>query len=402
MQNVPRARVKGPLAPFADGFRAELDRLGYTASSRECKVYELAGLSRWLDSRGLGVADISEAEVASFFVAFGAGRETTPTPWAMRPLLEWLRARDLIAPPVVGVGDAVDALIVRYRRWMANDRGLAERTIVRYEQTARRFLSARAEVVGGCGVDGLDGSAVTAFLLAEGSRGLAVGSVKGRVAELRSLLRFLHVEDLTGPGLVEAVPPVAGWRDTSTPPTMPAAEVRALLASCDRSTLAGARDLAMLTVIARLGLRAAEIAGLELGDVDWRAGEVVVRGKGRRVDRLPLPADVGEALVDYLRGHRPGAETRVVFVTVVAPWRPLRPTAVSQMVWRQCGRAGVPRVRAHRLRHALASELLAQGVKLVEISQVLRHRDLATTAVYAKVDHASLRELALPWPAVTR
>lgn len=158
----------------------------------------------------------------------------------------------------------------------------------------------------------------------------------------------------------------------------------------------------MLTVIARLGLRAAEIAGLRLSDLDWRVGELTVRGKGRRSDRLPLPVDVGEALVGYLAQHRPKADSRSVFVTVVAPWRPLRSTAVSQVVWRQCVRAGLPPVRAHRLRHALGAELLTQGVALVEISQVLRHRDLATTAVYAKVDHAALRGLALPWPAVTR
>jgi site-specific recombinase XerD len=379
-----------------------LDRLGYTEHTREFKLYEVAGLSRWLDARGFGVEDVNEERVSSFLVEYGANRKTVPTVWAMRPLLGWLRGQGLIAPQLVETGGSVEALVLRYRRWMLNDRGLAARTIGRYEQTARRFLSERAEVVGDCGLDGLDGSAVTAFLLAEGSRGLAVGSVKGRVAELRSLLRFLHIEDLTGPGLVEAVPPVAGWRDTSTPPTMPVAEVRALLASCDRTTLAGARDLAMLTVIARLGVRAAEIAGLELGDIDWRAGEVAVRGKGRRVDRLPLPADVGEALAGYLSEHRQRAGTRAVFVTVVAPWRPLRSTAVSQTVWRQCIRAGIAPVRAHRLRHALASELLAQGVKLVDISQVLGHRDLATTAAYAKVDHASLRELALPWPAVTR
>ena len=164
----------------------------------------------------------------------------------------------------------------------------------------------------------------------------------------------------------------------------------------------GARDYAMLTVIARLGLRAAEVAGLVLSDLDWRAGEVAVRGKGRRGDRLPLPADVGEAVAAYLSEHRPPANSRTVFLSAVAPWRALGSTAVSQMVWRQCVRANVAPVRAHRLRHALASELLAQGVKLVDISQVLRHRDLATTAVYAKVDHRALRDLALPWPAVTR
>lgn len=399
MQKVPHARVKGPLAPFADGFRAELDRLGYTLFSREFKIHEIAGLSRWLEGEGLGVGEISEARVASFLAVFGTGRRTV---LAMRPLLVWLRSQGVIAAERVELGSVVDELIVGYRWWMTHERGLAARTIGRYEKTAARFLSGRAAVVGGCGVAGLNGAALNEFLLAEGSRGLAVGSVKGRVAELRSLMRYLHVEGLTGAGLVDAVPPVAGWRDTSTPPTLAAAGVRALLASCDRSTSTGARDYAMLTVIARLGLRAAEVAGLVLSDLDWRAGELSVRGKGRRTDRLPLPADVGEAVTTYLSHHRALADSRVVFLTAVAPWRALGSTAVSQMVWRQCVRADLEPVRAHRLRHALASELLAQGVTLVDISQVLRHRDLATTAVYAKVDHRALRELALPWPQVSR
>jgi len=183
---------------------------------------------------------------------------------------------------------------------------------------------------------------------------------------------------------------------------MHAGEVQRLLDSCDRDTAAGRRDLAMLMVMARLGLRAAEVAGLELGDIDWRSGEVVVCGKARRVDRMPLPADVGEALAAYLLDGRPKAESRAVFLTVAAPPRPLWSTAVSQTVWRQCHRAGIAPIRAHRLRHALATDLLDHGLKLADIAQTLRHRDLATTAAYAKVDYASLRQLAFPWPELSR
>ncbi len=241
MQKLPHARVAGPLAPFADGFRAELDRLGYTGHSREYKINEVAGLSRWLDGEGLGVEDITEALVTAALAEFRAGRQTVPTAWAMRPLLVWLREQDLIAAEALPVsGGAVEELIVGYRRWMAHDRGLAARTMGRYEQTASRFLAGRADIVGGNGVAGLDGAAVNGFLLAEAERGLAVGSVKGRVAELRSLLRYLHVAGLTGAGLADAVPPVAGWRDTATPPTMAASDVQALLASCDQSTSTGA------------------------------------------------------------------------------------------------------------------------------------------------------------------
>src|SRR4051812_36990926 len=309
-----RARVLGPLAPFADGFRAELERRGYTTASRECKVNEMSRLSRWLEAGGLGVADVTSERVSAFLKVFGATRTQPPTLWAMRPLLEWLRAEGVIGDdPVVAPGP-LDALIGDYRRWMVEDRALAERTVGRYEQTARRFLAGRADTDGaGAGVEGLTGEAVTAFLLAEVARGVRLGSLQGRVAELRSLLRFLYVAGLTNTGLAESVPPVPGWKQTRVPPRMPAADVDALVASCDPSTGVGRRDMAMLLLLARLGLRAAEVIGLQLDDLDWRAGELVVAGKGCRQERMPLSAEVGEALTAYLIGARPRVTTRTVF-----------------------------------------------------------------------------------------
>lgn len=404
MGKVARARVPGPLAPFADGFRAELDRLGYTPFSREFKVNQVSRLSRWLDRRGLAAGDLDEDVAAAFLAELGKGRRKPPGMETLRPLLDWLRREGVIAGPAADSGPAdsqVGGLLEGYRRWMAAERGLAARTIGRYEKTARRFLAARA-AGGGTGAEGLDAAAVTGFLLAEAGRGLCPGSLQGRVAELRSLLRYLYLAGVTGSPLAVAVPPVPGWKDTSVPGPLPSEQVRLLLGGCRRDTAAGRRDLAMLMLMARLGLRAAEVAGLRLADFGWRAGELAVRGKGRRTDRMPLPADVGEAIACYLRLARPRAATDVVFLTVVAPHRPLVPTAVSEMVRRRCVQAGLAPARAHRLRHALATELLGRGFTLPEIGQVLRQRDLATTAVYAKVDHAALRTLALPWPAGAR
>lgn len=401
MRSVPRARVRGPLASFADGFRVELERLGYTPLSRESKVNEMALLSRWLEREGLAAGDLDDGRVEAFLADLGARRQRALTLRAMRPLLGRLRAEGVVsaARPAGAPRGELDDLMDDYRHWMVWDRALAPRTVERYERSARRFLDARIEMsCGAMGTEGLNGQVVTGFLLAEAGRGLGPGSLQGRVAELRSLLRFLHLRGMVPSGLRESVPPVPGWKDTSVPPRLAPAAVRALLDSCDRETLVGLRDFAMLLLLARLGLRAAEVAGLRLGDLDWRAGEVVVVGKGRREDRLPLPVDVGEALAAYLTGGRPRADARFVFLTVAAPPRPLRSTSVSQMVWRQCARAGLAPVRAHRLRHALATALVDQGLALPEIAQVLRHRDLATTAAYAKVDHAALRELALPWP----
>jgi site-specific recombinase XerD len=294
----------------------------------------------------------------------------------------------------------LDVLVERYHGWLVEDRGLATRTIGRYEGTARRFLEDRRVAVAArtTGVEDLSGADVTAFLLGECSR-LAVGSAKGRVAELRSLLRFLFLEGLTPMALATAVPPVAGWHDSGLPTTLAASEVSALLVNCDRTQLTGLRDFAILTLLARLGLRAAEVAGLKLGDVDWQAGEIAIRGKGRRDDRLPLPVDVGEALVAYLANGRPRVESRTLFLSCRAPLRALHPNSISRVVWCACLRAGLAPVSAHRLRHTLATEMLRHGAALAEISQVLRHRDLATTAVYAKVDRVALRAVAQPWPA---
>ena len=181
-----------------------------------------------------------------------------------------------------------------------------------------------------------------------------------------------------------------------------AAVVARLLGSCDRATVVGRRDYAILLVLARLGLRGGEVAGLELGDIDWRSGEVTVRGKAERVDRLPLPVDVGEAMVAYLADGRPACAARSVFCTVRAPYRPLTPAAIRQVMGWACRRAGLPRVGAHRLRHTLATDMLRAGASLPEVGQVLRHRSDLSTAIYAKVDESALRPLARPWPMGAR
>jgi integrase/recombinase XerD len=172
------------------------------------------------------------------------------------------------------------------------------------------------------------------------------------------------------------------------------------LDSCDHSTVAGIRDSAILTLLVRLGMRRGEVAALTLDDVDWRAGEIAVRGKGDRVERLPLPADVGEAIAVYLRdGRPPGVRDREVFVRVKAPWGPLTAGGVTQVVVSASKRAGLGEVTAHRLRHTAATELLRQGAPLQEIGELLRHRSMLSTTIYAKVDRDRLRELARPWPS---
>jgi site-specific recombinase XerD len=246
-------------------------------------------------------------------------------------------------------------------------------------------------------VSGLDAGKVTAFMV-DHSKDRNGWSAKAMVTSLRAFLRFARVTGRTAVPLAGAVPAVASWRLSALPRSLPAAEVEALLDGCDRDTATGLRDYAVLSLLARLGLRGAEAAGLQLGDVDWRAGEIAVCGKGSRIERLPLPAAAGEALAAWLTGGRPRCESRAVFVTVRRPYRQLTPEAVRAVMGRACDRAGLERRGAHRLRHALATELLRAGASLPEVGQVLRHRSLLSTSVYAKVDQDALRPLARPWP----
>ncbi|MCA1698997.1 MAG: tyrosine-type recombinase/integrase, partial [Actinobacteria bacterium] len=188
------------------------------------------------------------------------------------------------------------------------------------------------------------------------------------------------------------------WRLSSLPRALEAEQVARLLESCDPATVTGRRDLAILSLLARLGLRCCEVAGLSVDDIDWRTGEVTICGKGSATERLPLPHDVGEAMADYLRDGRPRVDFREVFVTANAPRRPLSPIGVTHVVGCACKRVGMERVGAHRLRHTLASDLLRAGTPLAQIAPILRHATVATTAIYAKVDRDALRTLARPWP----
>ncbi|MET0523012.1 MAG: tyrosine-type recombinase/integrase [Jiangellaceae bacterium] len=388
-------RKPGLLGVHVEGYRAWLGRRGYTPPTVRNMLKELGQVGRWLSAEGLEPAHLSEERLSEFLAARRrAGHRKVPGLRGMRPMLAYLREIGAVAVPVA-VSTPLEVLLGQYRTWLVEERGLAEATVQRYEKTARRFLQQAASA--GTEPASLTGADVNAFLLLECAR-VSAGSAKGRVAELRSVLRFLFLRHVTPLRLGTAVPPVGGWRLATVPPTMTATDIQALLDHCDRGSEVGARDFAILTLIARLGLRSIEVARLELGDVDWRAGELLVRGKARRQGRLPLPTDVGEAMVAYLSPRERVEGDRHLFLTCRAPRGPIRADLVGDVVERACRRAGLPTVGPHRLRHALAAELLRRGASLVAIGQVLRHQDLATTALYAKVDLGALRTVAQPWP----
>jgi site-specific recombinase XerD len=292
----------------------------------------------------------------------------------------------------------VDKLLAEFAGYLARERGLSARSVASYQHHARPFLAGLAPPLD-TALAGLSAAQVTAFMVDHRGR-QGTGTAKATVTALRSLLRFLHATGRVPHSLATAVPSVAGWRLASLPADVNPGHVAALLGSCDRRSAGGRRDYAILMLLSRLGLRAGEVAAIELGDVDWRAGELLVRGKGGRRERLPLPADAGEALADYVQHGRPRCAGRPLLVILHAPYTGLNRSHVLSAVHRACQRAGLPRFGAHRLRHAVACDLLRKGASLTEVGQVLRHRDERTTAIYAKVDVAALRALARPCPRV--
>jgi site-specific recombinase XerD len=313
----------------------------------------------------------------------------------LMPLLELLTDLEALpAPDVPVAGSSVDVLLARFHRYLLEERGLAATTADAYVNRARRFVV-------GCAptgkLDDVSTGDVTRAILAE-STSLSVGAAQFFVAALRSFLRFCSMEGLVATDLSAAALAVTGRRRSFLPKGITSSDAKALLSSCDHRTAVGRRDYAVIVMLLRLGLRASEVAALRLEDVNWREAEVVVLGKGRRYSRLPLPADVGEAIAQYLQHGRPKTTSREVFVAAQAPLVAIGRGGIASIVRRACVRAGLPEIGTHRLRHTLACEMVRRGVPLAEIGQVLRHRSLTSTAIYARVDLDQLRQLAQPWP----
>lgn len=263
-----------------------------------------------------------------------------------------------------------------------------------------RFLTGLSEPEGSnLDLSRLSTPTVSQFVV-QVARESSVRQAKLTVTALRSFLGYLHVHGQCG-DFSGALPAVAGHRLAGLPKAIGDDDVRRLLESCNRETATGCRDLAILLLLSRLGLRACEVAKIEVGDVRWVHGELHVRGKGSE-GRLPLPHDVGEAVAHYLREGRPRSTSPRIFLPACAPFHELSPKAVVKIVRRAAVRAGLPPLAAHRLRHTAGTAMLRKGASLAEIAHVLRHRSLDTTAIYAKVDRRALRALARRWPGGAR
>jgi integrase/recombinase XerD len=390
--------LDGPLLPYGAGFEAALRSQGYSADSIGRHLRLMVHLSRWLAGEHLTAGDLS-AGCARRFLAFrqAQGWAHPVSVSGMAPLTDYLGRAGAAQAGEPQAAGPMDALIAQYRRYLLHERGLSPRSSVpHYVEVARRFV---AHVLAGTPgeLEALTAAAVTGFVLSVSQR-RSTGEAKAVSTRLRSFLRYLEIEGLTRPGLVTAVPSIAGWQLTGLPGAVSAADVERLLASCDRRRPAGRRDLAILTVLARFGLRAGEVAALRLADIDWQAAEFTVRGKAGRQDRLPLTQEAGEVIAAWLQDGRPRCPDDVVFTRVLAPHRGLSDRAVSGVVRQACVRAGLPAMGSHRLRHTVATQTLRAGGTLTEVGQLLRQRSLAATSIYAKVDRAALSAVARPWP----
>ncbi len=387
----------GPLSAHEAAFAAFLVEQGYRPSS--LLLYERAfrKLGRFLGRHRLGLGDLTP-EVAAAILADRDGH----WPPRARPavVLSYLRAFGLVPVSPAPPPTPLEALLEDYRRFLLGERRLGLLTVTGYLATARWFTIQCGEGETAC-FESLGARDVSAFVL-EAARTHSAKTVNNHVVGLRSFLRFLHLQGLIAAPLSQATPWMASGALSSLPRALEPGTAERLLESCDRSHLGGKRDYAVLKVLSRLGLRAGEVAALELSDLDWERGELAVAGKGGRRDLLPLPIDVGEALSSYLTARGRGGPLRTVFSKLHAPKGPMSMSNVRAVVRAACERCGIPDTGAHRFRHGLASELLSDGAPLEEIGQLLRHGNPKTTALYARVDLASLSSLATPWPGSRR
>ena len=395
MFNPKSVRFRGPLTSHVEGFWSELYAQGYAPFSAANLLRLVAHLSRWLDDKALLLDDLTPERLAAFTKhRQRKGYTHFLTPLALQPLVAYLRGLGAVPPAPEPVVTPVDHLLREYGDYLGQERGLSESTIRGYSNFAQFFI---AELFSDNvrDVGKLTAADVTYFVSRESQRS-SVGKTKHTVTELRSLLRYLHVRGLLTRDLSSCVPAVAGWRLASLPKGLEPEEVEKMLGSRDTHTIVGCRDRAVLCLLVRLGLRTGEGARLCLEDFDWHAAELVVRGKGRRDGRLPLPHDVGDFIVAYLH-RRPHVEHRAVFLCARAPHRPITPQAISCLAGRALRAVGVSTGSAHVLRHTAATQMLRGGASLAEVGHVLRHQHIATTAIYAKVDLRNLCLLARPW-----
>ena len=397
---------KGLLAPHVDAFKHYLTARGYAATTIANCVRSVAHFAQWAHGRRLRVQRVDDATVAAFLEEHlprcrctgPVQRDPRGPRAALGHLLVVLRAQGVIASPAVST-TPVDEELRRYDTHMDHVRGLAPKTRDMALRIARRLLTSRFGD-GSIDIAAITPERVRRFFARQAKLHSNPASVGSVVAALRGYFRYRASLGDAVQGLIGAVAYPANWQLSSLPKTLTAEEVEQLVGSLGEPGPSMRRADAIVRCALDLGLRSGEVARLSLDDIDWRAGTITLRHtKGRREDVLPLPAATAKAIAAYLKQERPRTRNRAVFVRHVAPRdEPVGPDLVRKTIRQAFARAGLPYTRSHLLRHTMANRLLAAGSSLKEVADVLRHRSLNTTLIYAKLDSRKLAAVALPWP----
>ncbi len=399
--NNPHTMDAGDLAPQVAKFGNQLVALGHSHLTVSAYDDCARHFCQWLALTKTGIAEVDEAAVNRFAqhrCRCPGNRQSKQVSEKyvrrVRRFVVFLAERGIVERPAAKTADAPDRRVVEFQEWLRQHRGICAKTIDRHGRMVVRLLPAL----------GNDPSTWNAALIREAitaeTKRASHANVKTMTQALKGYLRFLGAQGLCRPGLEHAVPTIPQWRLSSLPRYIGAADVERLIATCDPEAPAGIRDRAILLLLARLGLRAGDIASMRLGDIDWQQATLTVRGKGRRETRLPLPQDAGDAVLRYLNQERPRVLRNTLFLTQKAPFQPLHGSTVSSVVRRALDRGAIaaPTKGANLLRHSAATAMLRGGATLDAVGAVLRHRSPDTTAHYAKVDVAMLRQIAQPWP----
>ncbi len=391
----------GPIGPHLVGFAAWLSEQGYHPLTGKKKIWLIVHLSRWLEQNKIDLDRLDDQRIAEFTQSqrdFLARRQQVQH--TLCQLIQHLR-RSHVIPPQRATPSATkaDCLLDEYRQFLVRERGVRPLTLINYLPVVRHLLT-HFFGSGSISLEKFTVADINKFIIHE-----KVGKCSKRVqlitSVLRSFLGFLYQYGHIPNPLAAAVPAVATYSKSNIPQFLEQEQVRQILQSCCRSTVCGRRDYAVLLLMARLGLRSGEVVSLCLEDINWTGGDVLIRGKSSHDERLPLPSDVGRALVEYLRHGRPGCACRRVFIRMKAPHVGFSSSvAIGDILRRALRRAGIQPKRkgTQLLRHSLATRMLRNGASLTQIGQILRHELPQTTEIYAKVDFATLRAIAQPWP----
>ena len=398
-QRLRRLR-ESPFGAHLESFSARLVAEGHCQQSAWRNIRVVDDFGRWLTRKGLVVGDIDEAIVDRYMAFRVRYRHPFLSDWpALNRFLAVLREEELIAPQRPSRLSAHEQIVADFRHHLREQGGFAPRTIITHLPTLRRFLVEHCRN-GTRGFSRLAAADIVSFV-AHHAPHQSTRSTGRMCWTLRSFLRYLRYKDLIGIDLASAVPSVRTWRFASLPRYLARGEVQKVLDAIDRNTSLGRRDYAVLLLLARLGLRANEVTTLCLQDIDWQSGVMTIQGKARQRAQMPLPSEVGAAIGDYLQHGRPRSESRRVFLREWAPHIGFASAASVTMIARvalERAQVDTPRKGAHVFRHTLATRLLHSGASLTQIGQLLRHRSQDSTRIYAKVDVAALRGLAMRWP----